>query len=1017
MRAYLLMAAAVLVFAPAVHAQTPKPVNRGRKPKFAEAEPGERATDDAERSAPKDPLVETLERLSGWPGERARRAAEQLIVQKERSRDLVLRTLSSVDPKASKLKPGCAYVLGYIGEKSHALALILAASEPKQAVRAEDFFLAAYKLDPNRAIEESFRFFYDSRTTLRRQALKFVRDRVTRDHRDEILDLLDRRKAERGFTRVIGLTLWDRLIESEFLTWEEGGARVYRALGDDSPQVARHAMKLLASRNDETNLKALNALIQRKDGHWRERSYAALTIALLGRAFQTDPLQPESRKVLQGRGGILHARKLPQAAAALALAQAGLRSGDSELARLLDREIPIILINSVGADGRHYKDFSTVRPLAYSMLRRITGQTLPDQAPRWARWWGDYGRRFRARRELIEVADNDYAETSIDLLSPRDDGVGPIRLSTVSAQPPTYLRGQAFAIPREDMVALVKFLGDRKFFVTTEADVSTLPSSAAVVSVHVGDLDRTCAFAHVDGSTVARDEIVQRLRDAAKRYDWQRWWDIGAQSSWALFYSDNVRWFRDHTDEDERARRLRSMVAGSLTDLRSIDLRLAAVRLLAGLPGGGEALTENQAAAFVRAIQREREANAFVQEAVHLLLAAKTGPSNDAILASLAVGIDTATLIKLAADDRWKVRRAVVASLGERDEPAAKLVLLQRLQDKEMTVRVAAVEQLARKNDPTVLPKLRALARDSMGEVRASVAYAYGYLARDEITPELKLLLYEDPLASVRQRAIEGIRAGGAPSAVDLLLSVFETETDSAVRSDAAAALVELETPTLVTRLIKSLDVTRALDKRRVPLVNVLARMKSNEVIAPLQAVLLGDDPVSADTAALGLARRWNETSLSVLVTMVKRNRNPRAAVMHLQVLTSHEFDATEWSEQAGNYEAWMSLNVTGNPRIWFRDALRTAGYDGLGALDTWVASRRREIISEEMIPLLMSVLRDERWFLASNASMLLNEFMADEAPNRLTYLTGDKEGAEIIDAYHNWWADRQEQKREQERR
>ena len=96
---------------------------------------------------------------------------------------------------------------------------------------------------------------------------------------------------------------------------------------------------------------------------------------------------------------------------------------------------------------------------------------------------------------------------------------------------------------------------------------------------------------------------------------------------------------------------------------------------------------------------------------------------------------------------------------------------------------------------------------------------------------------------------------------------------------------------------------------------------------------------------------------------------------------------------------------------------MRTAGYGDLGVLDTWVASKRREIISEEMIPLLMSVLRDERWFLASNASMLLNEFMADDAPDRLTYLTDNKAGAEIIDTYHNWWADRQEQKREQERR
>ena len=57
--------------------------------------------------------------------------------------------------------------------------------------------------------------------------------------------------------------------------------------------------------------------------------------------------------MLQGPRGLVHPKEtLARAAAALALAQAALRTNDKDLVRLLDREVPIVLIDAVGARRR-----------------------------------------------------------------------------------------------------------------------------------------------------------------------------------------------------------------------------------------------------------------------------------------------------------------------------------------------------------------------------------------------------------------------------------------------------------------------------------------------------------------------------------------------------------------------------------------------------------------------------------------------------------------------------------------
>jgi len=482
---------------------------------------------EAERKTSTDPnpLRVTIERLGGWPSDRSRRAAEILIVQKEKSLKPVLGVLISQHRSDVRLKPGAAYVLGRIGDKSNATTLILVAAESDQHRYAQVYLEAAHNLDPERAVKEAFRFFHLRATTLRHQATKFVRAHIHKENLSQVIELLDRKHAPLSVTREIGLQMLDRMYQLGEVDWATISEHIYKSLGDTSPQVAKRAMLLCAARRDERdneNVKALNRLITRDVSYWRERSYATLALAIHSSAYRVQPFTEEALEALQGARGLQHPKELlAQGSAAYGLAQVALRTSDPKLVKLLDRAIPIVLIEAVGAGNRHYKDFSTVMPLAYTMLRRITGKNFPDHAPIWSQWWRDHGHRFRAKRELIEVVDEDLPTTVLDVRPPGGGKKNGIRISVVGNVRPTYRYGQAFAIEVREMRKAVAVLRDIEFFDTPEADIGAIPDDAALVVLRVGDLVRTVALGSVGGGIGARNRVLAHMMEVGRAHQWQ----------------------------------------------------------------------------------------------------------------------------------------------------------------------------------------------------------------------------------------------------------------------------------------------------------------------------------------------------------------------------------------------------------------------------------------------------------------------------------------------------------------
>lgn len=1015
-----------------VHAQGRKPGRR--KPVFDVPEKGSEP-ETPTRADAADAIARTVKRLAGWPHERARRAAERLIVQKERSKAAILGVLISSDKSVASLKPGAAYVLGRIGEPGEFMTLLHVCVEKKQQRHAAVFLEAAWRLNDAEAVAEAFRFFYLSETTLRHEAVKFVLDRVGKKNLDEVRKLLDPRRAERPYTREIGLRLLDRLVESRGISWDEIADRFYRALGDRSPQVAARAMRILASRNDEKNVARLNEAITGKSSYWRTRSYATIALSLLSSTFKEQPYSQESIELLRGSRGLLHRESLARASSALGLSQVALRTSDPELSRLLDKEIPIVLIDAVGAGSRHYRDFGTVMPLAYNMLRRITGQTLPSHAPRWAQWWRDNGATFRARRELVEVRADDVPATQIEWTPPLNMGPPRMRVSVLAAARPEFRHGEALAIPTDEMARLVDALRKLNFFERPEARASRADkdSDHAVVLVRVGDLDRAAAFGGGDKALADQKAVAALFADVTAKYGWQRWWDVKGNPNWQTFVARHRKWFASHDDKIEREKRLRSMIAACLDDLIDPKVRHEAVELVRALSVGASELPDAERDAFISAVRAEPAANGFVVATVDLLvpqaglkaahglidaLAQKIGTgAEQALLQRICGSLPGPEIRKLLSDPRWKVRRAAVGAQAERDTGAGRGVLRAALKDEEIRVRTAAAVALARRHDASVLPVLTKLAsRRNPKDVREKAAYAHGLLGGREGLAAVRAALEHDADLSVRYGAIRGVAEGGDPGAADLLFWVFRKVADRDVRNAAALALVDLESPVLVQRIIERIKLTQANDPERVALVSVLGRMKSEDPLDMLRRILQGDDAFSKDAAAFGLARRWDDIAMEQLIAMVRAGRKSKLAVRHLQMLTSRAFASDQFSRQADNYSGFWASKSTENPKLWFVASLEARGYDTV-ALSAWAADKKvQPATTDAMVPVLLRVLRAEEWYLRRNASYLLSRHMGPDNPGVVSYATSSTEEERIVKAYNAWWRDKLK-KAERERR
>jgi HEAT repeat protein/beta-lactamase regulating signal transducer with metallopeptidase domain len=142
--------------------------------------------------------------------------------------------------------------------------------------------------------------------------------------------------------------------------------------------------------------------------------------------------------------------------------------------------------------------------------------------------------------------------------------------------------------------------------------------------------------------------------------------------------------------------------------------------------------------------------------------------------------------------------------------------LSEALRDPVASVRQAAVEALGNTRDSVAVRALMEVLRtDESPVVRRSAAWSLGQIADEVAIPALTEALTRDRDVEVRKNAASALGSIDNPRATAALTQALERDTETSVRVNAAEALSEIADPAAADALIRVLDRDDDADVRR----------------------------------------------------------------------------------------------------------------------------------------------------------------------------------------------------------
>ncbi len=972
--------------------------------------------------APAGPVEQDIHELRTWPDRKATRAAERLFLRGTEIVPVLVATLNDGDPA---VQAGAAWVLGKVGEAAHVPIILRAAAKRPNASRASVFFNAAYGLDAKVTRRWLISFLtLSTKPVFRDKAAQFLATKVTPDDQDRIVNLLD---ADRPHVRIAGLRL---LVPAEVPDADE---RLIQGLSDLAPAVSYEATRLLAQRGTPEMTKRLNAMA--RDAGARERSYAILALVEIARATGGNPFEPETVAELTGRRGILHPEKLPRGTAAIGLAFGALDSRDPNVAVLLDSRVIDTLINTLG--GAHFRDFGSFAPNAFAALRRLSGQSLPDTAVAWAKWWRGARASFRARRPLqtLDPADVPQAYVVFDAIDASGRRTHVSFVAEGGAD-----RKEAFLLKRPVFEGLVDFLEGEGLFSEEERGGSLAAEHVAVTLGVLNQRKRMTVSAEIVGAgesekrtnkqkfdrlrmrmdALLEANIWQRYRDADKWPDRLAWWrtnvDVLMQASPAerqAFLQSAIVYSYDDLDGDfaraEALARLKSMDA----ELTSAEVRQLVTQLTAGDSFG---TMESEALAWVVA-----QGHADTREAIIEAVARRREPEAQQILASMLAGSGVERIRQAFADERPIVRgsaahaaRLYVESDAVRAmETEQRLAAYGRLRpglevlsvDEDPAVSVRALLALAYLGEPGIVKKLEELYRGGNFNVKLEVTRALGYVPDRSAHQLLTRVMAEErrdgKSGALRAAALESMARTNHKDAVRLLRYYLLNDSDDRVQEAAGRTLAELGTDEARFAIIEHLTGGEPDPERRARLVDVLGRFDS-PIVPTLLRKYLGDrDSRVQAAAALRAADHNMSEAFPFLLRILRKGRGVQRdhAREALEDLTVVRFSENGYTALAQEYESWYEdPRIKGrDDRHWFREALKKKGYD-VGPLNAYLAGEE----DLAAVPMLTRALRDQDPLIRRGASIAL-ERLTGRSFGKITRKTNLADAERIADQWAGW--------------
>jgi len=254
-------------------------------------------------------------------------------------------------------------------------------------------------------------------------------------------------------------------------------------------------------------------------------------------------------------------------------------------------------------------------------------------------------------------------------------------------------------------------------------------------------------------------------------------------------------------------------------------------------------------------------------------------------------------------DENWEFRQRAIEILVNTLKPEDIEILSKLLYDEKMDVRLSVVHKLTSKlTDPLIVdtfgaafvPLFRLAILDEISYVRRSAAEGLGETNSPEALEPL-FIAVRDENYSVRKYAAVSLGQLGDPKAVDILINLFEEESDVQVREAATLSLGQLGDPKAKKILIRLLDDPSSLVDRAAA--TSLKKLDWKPPTVQLQVKYLlatrkTDDLVALGKPAIELLIRALESSNTERIQVSAESLGriaDRAAIEPLLVLLVHD--------------------------------------------------------------------------------------------------------------------------------
>lgn len=724
-----------------------------------------------------------------------------------------------------------------------------------------------------------------SREFVRRAAATELESRVTPDDVPRLVTLASQGKSD---VRVRALRLLGRVPDQQSL-----GVLV-NALRDGSRYAVEACRALINA--GSTVVPALTEILERPASS-HEFGFAAFALASLeestGRPLFSAAMTPHLIAELDMPDGFM------RSAAAIALSGVAWRSTDTTGTAFHDREVVERLV-AVVAPREFVQHVSLIQDLARVRLVRLSGRDFQLDHGKWRDWWeaaSAVDGYVATRQEL--VLDVDSAPLAVVTWRDAHNHVR-LRGTKVDPLPPSDEIVLEFLVAPEDLVAIVDSLR-RAGFMRDVRRRGAMPADS-LVRLTIG-----AARCQTDAMADLRDlkPLSSIIEAAANERIWQLYRDSEREPDIAAFWRSERRWLAANTDPKARDARLVDRIARRLPDLAGDRLSLA-IDHLRGVQHLRDVLNAEHTTTLVEALRSRDVWDESSDRIADVILAAgESAPWRQV----LSIAND-----KASADAR-RVLSRMFGLLGT-DR------ILDALDDENLDVRIAAMDEVIKVRDVRAVPQLVELLSDDNNSVRVTAAFALGRLrSADGRQPMIDILTTEgnDISPQLRRTIWVALSRIGGTEVFSILSAAFYSPVE-ADRRAVLQAFAELRHES-AARELGNVFALRGPDDRLGLMALQLLRGLGDRLGAPaLRPHLESANPQVRIETAYALAEFGDPAALPAMISMLDSSQDQLRVVALIAGITG--VDVTERNDRVPFLRRWLRANEGRSQGEWLVAAL-----------------------------------------------------------------------------------------------